>query len=88
MEWKVVEWRSVTRQFRRAPREIQEKYTLWRRRVGRFGPFLGGGYRVHLLSGARKGQRSARLSRQWRVIFKVLERELIVEAMELTLHKY
>ncbi len=68
-------------------RDPGEIHTL-AQRVGRFGPFLGGGYRVHLLSGARKGQRSARLSRQWRVIFKVLERELIVEAMELTLHKY
>jgi mRNA-degrading endonuclease YafQ of YafQ-DinJ toxin-antitoxin module len=88
MEWKVVESRAVTRQVRRAPREIQAKYVVWRNRVQFSGPYLTGGFRVHSMLGNRKGQMSARLNRQWRVIFKVFEGELIIEALELTPHKY
>ena len=88
MGWKVIESRAVVRQLRRAPREIQAKYIVWRNRVRSSGPYLPSGFRVHPLLGKRKGQISARLNRQWRVIFKVFEGELIVEALELTPHKY
>ena len=49
---------------------------------------LWGKFMLHPLAGDRKGQMSARLNRQWRVIFKVLQGELIVEALEVTPHKY
>jgi len=88
MEWKVIESRLITRQLQRAPKEIQRKYAIWRNRVRRGGPDLGGGFRVHALAGHRKGQKSARLNRQWRVIFRVFHGELVVEALELTPHKY
>jgi mRNA-degrading endonuclease YafQ of YafQ-DinJ toxin-antitoxin module len=88
MEWKVVESRLLAKQFQRAPREIQEKYVVWRGLVQEWGPQLRGGLRVHALQGSRRGQKSAWLNRQWRVIFKVFEGELIVEALELTPHKY
>jgi hypothetical protein len=88
MEWQVIESRLIARQLRRAPREIQEKYAIWRGRVELNGPQLGGGYRDHALQGNRKGEKAARLSRQWRVIFKVFEQQLVVEALELTPHNY
>lgn len=88
MEWRIVESRLLAKQLRRAPREIQQKYIVWRDLVKFQGPQLKGGFRVHSLQGVRKGQKVAKLSRQWRVIFKVLEGELVVEALELTPHKY
>jgi plasmid maintenance system killer protein len=88
MEWKVVESRLLMGQVERAPKDIQQRYAIWRSRVQHSGPYLGGGYRVHALAGKRKGQMAARLNRQWRVIFAVLKGELIVEALELTPHKY
>ena len=88
MEWRVVESRLLVRQVQRAPRDVQEQYVFWRRLVQQQGPQLGGGFRVHALHGDRKGQKSAWLNRQWRVIFKVLGNELVVEALELTPHKY
>ena len=87
MEWKVVESRMIVRQVRRAPKEIQGKYAAWRKIVQRRGPYLPGGFRVHPLCGDRKGQMSARLNRQWRVLFKVFAGQLVVEALELTPHK-
>jgi mRNA-degrading endonuclease YafQ of YafQ-DinJ toxin-antitoxin module len=88
MEWQVIESQLTARQLKRAPRDIQEKYAIWRARVETSGPHLRGGYRVHALQGNRKGEKAARLSRQWRVIFKVFEQQLVVEALELTPHKY
>jgi plasmid maintenance system killer protein len=88
MGWKVVESKLIVRQVRRSPREIQQKYTAWRNIVRNHGPYLKGGFRVHLLSADRKGQMAARLNRQWRVIFKVFGGELVVEAIELTPHRY
>ena len=88
MEWQITEARLIARQLQKAPVEIQQKYAIWRDRVEQFGPDLRGGYRVHSLRGRRKGQQSARLSRQWRVIFKVFADQLVVEALELTPHKY
>ena len=88
MEWKVIESRAMVRQLQRAPKVIQEKYAIWRNRVRRDGPYLQGGYCFHALEGNRRGQKSIRLNLRWRVIFKVFEGELVVEALELTPHKY
>jgi mRNA-degrading endonuclease YafQ of YafQ-DinJ toxin-antitoxin module len=88
MEWRVVESRLFAKQFQRSPRNVQQDYGFWRDLVCAFGPNLQGGYRTHALHGRRSGQKSVRLSRQWRVIFRVVEDELIVEALELTPHKY
>ena len=88
MKWQIIESRLIAQQLPKAPSKIQQKYTIWRDRVRQLGPNLRGGYRVHSLRGKRKGQKSARLSRQWRIIFKVFENELVVEALELTPHKY
>lgn len=89
MEWTVLESRLVSRQLRRVPKEIQAKYVLWRSLVRREGPYLvGTGFRPHALKGNRQGQKAARLNRQWRVIFRVFEGQLTVEAIELTPHKY
>ena len=88
MEWRLIESRLLARQLKRAPVEMQAKYAVWRSRVQHLGPHLPGGYRVHALRGQRKGQKSARLDRQWRIIFKVFQAELVVEALELTPHNY
>ena len=59
----------------------ETSYALW-------GRNFQGGYRTHALRGRRAGQKSARLGRQWRVIFRVVDDDLIVEALELTPHNY
>jgi len=88
MQWQVVESRLIVRQMSRVPKEIQAKYCAWRQRVQEAGPNLRGGYRTHALHGKRTGEKSAWLGRQWRVIFRVFEHQLLVEALELTPHKY
>jgi mRNA-degrading endonuclease YafQ of YafQ-DinJ toxin-antitoxin module len=88
MEWQVFEARLLVRQLERAPRKVRGDYEFWKDQVRLYGPNLHGGFRTHSLRGERKGQRSARLDRRWRVIFRVVEDGLIVEALELTPHRY
>jgi toxin HigB-1 len=88
MGWTVIESRLIARQLPRMPKKLQAKYAVWRSLVQRNGPYLQGGFRVHSLHGKRKGQKSARLNRQWRVIFRIVDADLVVEAVELTPHKY
>ena len=88
MKWRVVESRLLSRQLQRAPTKVRTDYGFWRDRVSTLGPNLQGGYRTHALHGRRKGQKSAWLGRRWRVIFRTVEDELIVEALELTPHRY
>ena len=88
MEWTVVESRLIAKQLKKAPLEIRKKYVFWRDLVREMGPNLPGGYRVHALHGKRKNTKSARLNRQWRVIYKVFQRELVVQAIELSPRKY
>jgi mRNA-degrading endonuclease YafQ of YafQ-DinJ toxin-antitoxin module len=88
MEWRVVESRLLLRQLERTPGRVPIDYEFWKEQVRVYGPNLQGGFRTHALRGRRKGQRSARLDRLWRVIFRVVEDELIVEALELTPHRY
>jgi hypothetical protein len=88
MGWQIIEGRLIKKQLDKAPKSIRVKYTFWRGQIEELGPNLQGGYRTHALKGSRIGQKSARLDRQWRVIFRVFEHDLIVEALEITPHNY
>ena len=54
-----------------APPQVRNKFDHWVLAVQAFGPWLKGGFRTEALLGALKGFYSARLNRQWRVIFEV-----------------
>ena len=76
---------------RKLPPQVVKKYELWKDIVFRHGPeklrdFPG--FQDEHLKGTRKGQRSSRLSLQYRVIYAV-EREIVtVYVLEVTPHKY
>jgi proteic killer suppression protein len=88
---RILEHRNVERVCRRLPEEILKKYELWKRMVFRHGPeklreFPG--FHDEALQGDRKGQRSSRLSLQYRVIY-IVEREAVaVYVLEVTPHHY
>jgi proteic killer suppression protein len=68
-----------------------QEYELWKNIVFRHGPeklreFPGFG--DEKLKGRRKGQRSSRLSLQYRVIYVVDRRIVTVSVLEITPHKY
>lgn len=89
--WRILEARNIEKTCPKLPPEIVKKYELWKDIVYRHGPeklreFPG--FHDEKLKGSRQGQRSSRLSLQYRVIYTV-EREVVtVYVLEITPHKY
>jgi addiction module RelE/StbE family toxin len=88
---RVVEAAGVERQLARAPKQVQEKYELWRSVAELDGP-KGlrrlPGFRDHALKGEWQGARSSALSRKWRVIYAVRGDALTVFVLEVNPHDY
>ena len=81
------------RQLRRVPRHIVEKLMAWIEGVEEDGLEATRrvpGYHDEPLKGKRRGQRSIRLSRQWRAIYEIRTdgRTQFVSVEEVTPHVY
>ncbi len=89
--WHIKEHHDIAKICRKIPLDVVKKYELWKDIVFRHGPeklreFPG--FHDERLKGERKGQRSSRLSLQYRVIYRV-ERDIVtVFVLEITPHKY
>jgi plasmid maintenance system killer protein len=89
--WQIREHRSIPGTCRKLPPQVVKKYELWKNIDFRHGPeklreFPG--FNDEALRGERKGQRSSRLSLQYRVIY-VVERDVVsVFVLEISPHKY
>jgi addiction module RelE/StbE family toxin len=89
--WTVYEHRRVDRRARRLPIDILKRYEKWKDIVGISGPAglrLIKGFHDEALRGEWKGHRSSRLSIQYRVIYRVVAEEILVEVIDLTAHDY
>lgn len=89
--WRILEHRTIEKTCKKLPVQIVEKYELWKSIVFRHGPeklkeFAG--FRDESLTGQRKGQRSSRLSLQYRVIYSVDRNIVTVSVLEITPHQY
>lgn len=76
---------------RRLPDQVAKKYEVWKRYVKRHGPdILRGfpGFHDEKLKGRRAGQRSSRLSFQYRVIYEAHRDTVTVFVEEITPHEY
>lgn len=81
--------RQAQKQLKRTPRNIIEKLRDWVVNVTQFGlrqVAKQPGYHDEPLSGKRKGQRSIRLSRQWRAIYSPLMSRISIQTV--TPHDY
>ena len=89
--WHIKEHHDIAKQCLKLPQSIIKKYELWKNIVFRHGPeklkeFPG--FQDEKLKGERKGQRSSRLSNQYRVIYTVSKDRVTVLVMEITPHNY
>ncbi len=89
--WHIREQRGIAKICRKLPIDVIKKYELWKDIVSRHGPeklreFPG--FHDEKLSGERKGQRSSRLSIQYRVIYTVERDVVTVFVLEITPHNY
>jgi len=80
--WEVFEHRRTWKQIDRLPRDVLKRYEKWKDIVRLSGP-LGlrqiRGFNDEALRGEWKGHRSSRLSRQYRVIYRIERDRVLVE---------
>ena len=82
--------KTVSKQLRKCPVAIQAKVSAWVLAVETAGLEVTRqrpSFHDELLQGQRKGQRSVRLNRQWRLIYEELTGTLL-EIQEVTPHDY
>ena len=89
--WAVYEHRQVAKQLRSLPEEILKRYEKWKDIVIISGPQglrLIKGFHDENLRGSWKGYRSSRIGAKYRVIYRVVEDEILVQVISLTAHDY
>ncbi len=89
--WLIKEHRGIDKVCQKLPKEIVKKYELWKDIMFRHGPeklreFPG--FHDEKLKGDRQGQRSSRLSLQYRVIYLVQREVVTILVLEITPHRY
>lgn len=89
--WHIKECREIAKLCRKLPVDVVKKYELWKDIIFRHGPeklkeFKG--FHDEKLKGNRKGQRTSRLSLQYRVIYTVKRQIVTVFVLEISPHKY
>lgn len=89
--WQILEHRDIAKTCRTLPPQVLKKYELWKSIVFHHGPEKLSefpGFNDETLKGLRRGQRSSRLSLQYRVIYRVERDTVTVYVLEVTPHKY
>jgi len=89
--WHIREHRDVAKICLKLPINVVKKYELWKNIIFRHGPeklkeFPG--FHDEKLRGLRKGQRSSRLSLQYRVVYTVERTTITVFVLEIIPHDY
>ena len=73
------------------PQEILKRYEKWKDIVTISGPQglrLIKGFHDEALRGEWKGHRSSRLGHQYRVIYRAVANEILVQVIDVTAHDY
>ena len=89
--WTIYEHRKAVKQLQSLPTEVLKRYEKWKDIVYISGP--DGlrhikGFHDETLKGKWKGYRSSRLNLQYRVIYRVVKDEILVQVVDLTAHDY
>ena len=89
--WHILEHKSIRKTCRKLPVQVLKKYELWKDIVFRHGPdklkeFPG--FHDEKLKGDRSGQRSSRLSIQYRVIYVVKRNIVTIRVLDINPHEY
>jgi addiction module RelE/StbE family toxin len=89
--WEVYEHRKAAKQLESLPTDVLKRYEKWKDIVSISGP--GGvrqikGFRDESLRGEWKGFRSSRLNIQYRVIYKIQKKHVLVQVVNVTPHDY
>jgi len=83
--------RAIARRLSGLPVEVLKRYEKWKDIVTISGPSglrLIKGFHDEALRGEWQGCRSSRLGLQYRVIYKVVAQQVLVQVIDITAHDY
>lgn len=89
--WLIYEHRRVARQLGSIPEDILKRYEKWKDIVTVSGPQglrLIKGLHDEALRGEWKGCRSSRLGLKYRVIYKIVRDQILVQVVNIIAHDY
>ncbi|MGH9914293.1 MAG: type II toxin-antitoxin system mRNA interferase toxin, RelE/StbE family [Pyrinomonadaceae bacterium] len=90
--WRIEEHRRVDKQLSGGvPQEVLKRYEKWKDIAMLSGPHglrLIKEFHDEALSAEWKGHRSSRLGLQWRVIYRLSTRVLLIQVIQVTPHDY
>ena len=89
--WQVYERHSLVRKLSRIPAEVLKRYEKWKDIVEISGP--DGlrpikGFHDESLRGKWRGHRSSRLGLKYRLIYRIENKRLYVQVIDITAHDY
>ncbi|MBN1114831.1 MAG: type II toxin-antitoxin system RelE/ParE family toxin [Oligoflexia bacterium] len=91
MQKYVVDESRVEKDLPKLAKPVRAAYSAWKSVISVDG-FDGlrqvKGFRLEKLKGKRKGQYSCRLNRGYRVIFRMINKSIIIEVLEVNKHEY
>ena len=89
--WILLEHHDIGKVYRKLPIQVKKNYEYWKSLVVVNGPYVlrkFPGFHDEKLSGRRDDQRSSRLNKMFRVIYKVERERITVYVIEIIPHKY
>ena len=89
--WEIYEHRKAQKQLQSLPIEVLKRYEKWKDIIYISGPEglrLIKGFHDESLRGEWKGFRSSRLNIQYRVIYKIVRDQVLVQVLDVTPHDY
>jgi addiction module RelE/StbE family toxin len=89
--WQIFEKKSIIKSIRKIPKEALKHYEIWKRIIELEGPSglrMIKGFYDEALKGNLENFRSSRLTKQWRVIYKIEKQMLEVFVIDINPHDY
>lgn len=89
--WEVLEHRRLARRVRQLPVDVLKRYEKWKDIVEISGPAglrAIKGFHDEALRGDWKGHRSSRLGIQYRVLYRVEKKKVLIEVVDVNAHDY
>jgi proteic killer suppression protein len=89
--WEIFEHRRLQKRLPSLPEEVLKRYEKWKdiaRTSGPAGLRLIKGFHDELLRGKWRGHRSSRLGQRYRVIYRIVSNQILVQVIDITSHDY
>jgi len=89
--WQIFEKKTLLKGVKKIPQDILKHYEVWKRIVEHEGPQglrLIKGLHDEALKGQLAGFRSPRLTKQWRVLYKIEKQMLEIYVIDINPHDY